>query len=92
MQWDDAFIKGNAAGIAFGQPAFSNTPAQSDPWLVEWFYRFKVSDNISITPSLFYGSGISNTRSGVSGGGGASANTGSTYQGLGGVIQTTLKF
>jgi hypothetical protein len=92
LQWDDAFIKGNAAGIAFGQPAFSNTPAQSDPWLVEWFYRFKVSDNISITPSLFYGSGISNTRSGASGGGGASANTGSTYQGLGGVIQTTFKF
>jgi hypothetical protein len=92
LQWDDAFLKGNAAGIAFGQPAFSNTPAQSNPWLVEWFYRFKVSDNISITPSLFYGTGISNTRSTSSGGGSGNANTGSTYQGLGGVIQTTFRF
>ena len=92
FQWDDAFIKGNAAGIAFGQPAFSNTPAQSDPWLVEWFYRFKVSDNISITPTLFYGTGISNTRSGSSGGGSGNSANGSTYNGLGGVIQTTFRF
>jgi hypothetical protein len=92
FQWDNAFIKGNAAGIAFGQPSFSNTPAQSDPWLVEWFYRFQVSDNISITPTLFYGSGISTTRSSSSGGGSGNAATGSTFAGLGGVIQTTFKF
>jgi hypothetical protein len=91
FQWDNAFIKGNAAGIAFGQPSFSNTPAQSDPWLVEWFYRFQVSDNISITPTLFYGSGISTTRSSSGGGSGNAAN-GTTFSGLGGVIQTTFKF
>jgi hypothetical protein len=91
FQWDNAFIKGNAAGIAFGQPSFSNTPAQSDPWLVEWFYRFQVSDNISVTPTLFYGTGISNTRSGSGSGSGNSAN-GTTFSGLGGVIQTTFKF
>ena len=92
FQWDNAFIKGNAAGIAFGQPSFSNTPAQSDPWLVEWFYRFQVSDNISVTPTLFYGSGISTTRSSSSGGGSGNAFNGSTFAGLGGVIQTTFKF
>ena len=92
FQWDNAFIKGNAAGIAFGQPSFSNTPAQSDPWLVEWFYRFQVSDNISITPTLFYGSGISTTRSSSSGGGSGNASNGTTFSGLGGVIQTTFKF
>jgi len=91
LQWDNAFIKGNAAGVAFGQPSFSNTPAQSDPWLVEWFYRFQVSDNISVTPTLFYGTGISNTRSSSGGGSGNSAN-GTTFNGLGGVIQTTFKF
>jgi len=91
FQWDNAFIKGNAAGVAFGQPSFSNTPAQSDPWLIEWFYRFQVSDNISVTPTLFYGSGISNTRSSSGGGSGNSAN-GTTFAGLGGVIQTTFKF
>jgi hypothetical protein len=92
LQWDNAFIKGNAAGVAFGQPSFSNTPAQSDPWLIEWFYRFQVSDNISVTPTLFYGTGISNTRSNTSGGGSGQALTGTTFQGLGGVIQTTFKF
>jgi len=92
FQWDNAFIKGNAAGVAFGQPSFSNTNNQSDPWLVEWFYRFQVSDNISVTPTLFYGTGISNTRSSTSGGGSGNATTGTTFQGLGGVIQTTFKF
>ena len=91
FQWDNAFIKGNAAGIAFGQPSFSNTPAQSDPWLIEWFYRFQMSDNISVTPTLFYGSGISNTRS-SSGGGSGNPATGITFSGLGGVIQTTFRF
>ncbi|MCX5939210.1 MAG: iron uptake porin [Cyanobium sp. LacPavin_0920_WC12_MAG_62_9] len=91
FQWDNAFIKGNAAGIAFGQPSFSQSQAQSDPWLVEWFYRFQVSDNISVTPTLFYGSGISTTRSG-SGGGSGQAGNGTTFSGLGGVIQTTFKF
>jgi hypothetical protein len=86
LQWDNAFIKGNAAGIALGQPSFSNTPAQSDPWLVEWFYRFKVSDNISITPTLFYASGISTTRSSSSGGGSGSASNGSTFAGLGDTV------
>ncbi len=92
LQWDNAFIKGNSAGVAFGQPSFSNTPAQSDPWLIEWFYRFQVSDNISVTPTLFYGTGISNTRSSTSGGGSGNSSTGSTFNGLGGVIQTTFKF
>jgi len=92
FQWDNAFIKGNAAGVAFGQPSFSNTAAQSDPWLVEWFYRFQVSDNISVTPTLFYGTGISNTRSSSSGGGSGNSANGTTFQGLGGVIQTTFKF
>jgi len=92
LQWDNAFIKGNAAGVAFGQPSFSNTVAQSNPWLIEWFYRFQVSDNISITPTLFYGTGISNNRSSTSGGGSGNSWSGSTFDGLGGVIQTTFKF
>jgi hypothetical protein len=92
LQWDNAFIKGNSAGVAFGQPSFSNTPAQSDPWLIEWFYRFQVSDNISITPTLFYGTGIANSRSSTSTSPSGNAATGSTFNGLGGVIQTTFKF
>jgi hypothetical protein len=93
FQWDNAFIKGNSAGIAFGQPSFTlASKTQSDPWLIEWFYRFQVSDNISITPTLFYGSGIANTRSSSSGSVSGNQNNGTTFQGLGGVIQTTFKF
>ncbi len=92
FQWDDAFIKGNAAGIAFGQPAFSNSFTQDSPWLIEWFYRFQVSDKISITPTLFYGTGISNNRSSTTGGGSGNRTNGTTFDGLGGVIQTTFRF
>ena len=85
LQWDNAFFKSNAAGIAFGQPAYSNIQgAQGNPWLVEWFYRIQATDNISITPTLFYGSNIANSS--------ASATTTNAFNGLGGVIQTTFKF
>jgi hypothetical protein len=88
FQWDDAFVKGNAAGVAFGQPSYANlngnTAGQQKPWLIEWFYRYQVSDNISITPTLFYGSSIANSS--------ASTTTNSAFTGLGGVIQTTFKF
>ena len=59
FQWDDAFVKGNAAGFAFGQGVMATalrngqTPNDSN-YAFEWFYRFKVSDNISVTPSIFY--------------------------------------
>uniref|UniRef100_UPI0040480772 iron uptake porin n=2 Tax=Cyanobium sp. TaxID=2164130 RepID=UPI0040480772 len=85
FQWDDAFRKANAAGIAFGQPSYANiNGAQGSPWLVEWFYRIQATDNISITPTLFYGSNIANSS--------ASATTTNAFNGLGGVIQTTFMF
>ena len=79
MQWDDAFAKGNAAGFAFGQPAFADDDANSElkAWLYEIFYKFRVTDNISITPALFYGSKIR-------------ANDGN--ESWGGVIQTKFLF
>jgi hypothetical protein len=84
LQWDDAFIKGNAAGVAFGQPANSEGASGSNPWLVEWFYKYQVSDNISVTPALFYASGSSNSTT--------NAANQPTFSGLGGVIQTTFRF
>jgi len=59
LQWSDAFAKGNSAGMAVGQPQFATslrngrTP-QDGNFAWEWWYRFKVSDNISITPAIFY--------------------------------------
>ena len=54
LQWSDVFAKGNAAGIAYGQAPTAETVGVDDATLLEIFYRFRVSDNISITPALFY--------------------------------------
>ncbi len=61
----DAFVKGNTAGILFGQPlnrvsagkGATLTPAnisdRATPYHLEAFYRFKVNDFMSITPGAF---------------------------------------
>jgi hypothetical protein len=54
LQWSDVFAKGNAAGIAVGQAPSAETVGVEDATLLEIFYKFQVSDNISITPALFY--------------------------------------
>jgi len=64
LQWDDAFIKGNALGFAFGQPtmvtryspaiAAAIGNANDGNWAWEWWYKFQVTDNITVTPGLFY--------------------------------------
>jgi hypothetical protein len=59
LQWADAFAKGNTAGVAVGQPQFAtnlrnDNTAQDGNYAWEWWYKFKVSDNISITPAIFY--------------------------------------
>ena len=77
FQWDDAFAKGNAAGFAFGQPAVATGDDELNTMLYEIFYRFRVTDNISITPALFYGGKIR-------------SNDGN--ESLGGVIQTKFLF
>ena len=59
LQWKDAFTKGNSAGMAVGQPSFvtalrnGRTP-QDGNYAWEWWYKFKVSDQISLTPTLFF--------------------------------------
>ena len=84
LQWDDAFVRSNAAGIAFGQPANAEGASGSNPWLAEFFYKVQVSDNISVTPAVFYASGSSNSTT--------NAANQPSFTGLGGVIQTTFKF
>jgi hypothetical protein len=53
LQWSDAFVTGNSAGIAVGQPGNSENISE-DATMLEVFYKFQVTDNISITPALFY--------------------------------------
>ncbi|KYC35284.1 S-layer protein [Scytonema hofmannii PCC 7110] len=64
LHFSDLFGKGNNAGIIFGQPLY-RTSADGDarlanagvdravPYHLEAYYRFKVNDNISITPGAF---------------------------------------
>jgi hypothetical protein len=76
MQWNDAFVSGNSAGVAVGQPA--NAEDLDEALMLEVFYKVQVTDNISVTPSVFYVSNDAGQR------GNASE--------VGGVIQTTFKF
>jgi len=49
LQWADAIIKGNAFGIGLGE---TNTDA--DQFGFEIWYKFQVTDNISVTPAIFW--------------------------------------
>jgi hypothetical protein len=77
LQWDDAFSKGNSAGIALGQNPSAGSGID-DPLSLELFYKYQVTDNISITPGLFY---ITN-----------SSNQVNDKDLWGGVIQTQFRF
>ncbi len=76
LQWSDVFAKGNSAGIAYGQPGNSEN-ISSDASMLEIFYKYRVSDNITVTPAIFY---VTNN---------ARYDGESAW---GGVIQTTFKF
>jgi hypothetical protein len=77
LQWSDVFAKGNSSGFAIGQPGNAQgLSATATLW--EVFYKYRVSDNISVTPALFY---VSNNQAFS----GASSN-------LGGVIQAKFTF
>jgi hypothetical protein len=77
LQWNDAFLTGNSTGVAVGQPANAEG-LSNDALMLEVFYKAQITDNISITPAIFYVSNDTGKR------GNASE--------WGGVIQTTFKF
>jgi len=103
LQWDDAFIKGNALGMGVGQAPYvakgpqpgGGTPNDSN-YMWEWWYKFQVTDNISITPAIYYisnydgaaGSSANGAASNGFGGGGAKT----TSNLFGGLLKTTFKF
>ena len=90
LQWKDAFIKGNAAGMAVGQPTFvtglendnGNGAPNDGNYAWEWWYRFQVTDNISVTPALFY----------LSRPNGQYTAGNDTNNVFGGLVQTQFKF
>jgi len=52
LQWNDAFIKGNALGMAYGATQVGGTDPAENAY--EVFYKFQVTDNISVTPAFFW--------------------------------------
>ena len=76
LTWDDVFVQGNSAGFAIGQAPTGEDLEKAT--LMEFFYKYQVFDNISVTPAIFYASDNQRLV-------GNSSN-------WGGVIQTTFKF
>ena len=59
LEWDDVFLDGNSLGVAGGQPTWIADSEDGDlneeagfAW--EVFYKFQVTDNISVTPAITY--------------------------------------
>ena len=94
LQWADAFIKGNALGMAVGQTPFvtqspnavGGTPNDGN-YAWEWWYKFQVTDNISVTPAIFY---LSQTAGQFGKGDGTTGPL--TVNNFGGLLKTTFRF
>jgi hypothetical protein len=105
LNWKDAFIKGNALGFAIGQPTFLTAVSGDSAdggvadgnYALELFYKFQVTDNIAVTPAVFW---LSRARGELTNGAsGASAalsdpgiSNGDTLGTFGALVQTTFKF
>jgi hypothetical protein len=87
LEWSDVLLKGNNAGMAVGQPVFAtslkgdSTPADGN-YVWEWWYQLQVTDNISVTPALFY---LSRPL-------GQLTPTDQTFSQLGALVKTTFSF
>jgi len=95
LQWNDAFVKGNSLGMAVGEPTFI-TGCDSDicgespkdgNYAWEWWYKFQVTDNISVTPAIYY---LSNPLGQL--GWEIDRDGDAPLNNFGGIIKTTFKF
>jgi hypothetical protein len=104
LQWADAFLKGNTLGMAVGQPSFvTNVSFRNDfdensnfvadgNYAWEWWYQFQVTDNISVTPAIYY---LSRPYGELTDGQDTSAGgnrSNATFNNFGGLLKTTFKF
>jgi hypothetical protein len=87
LQWTDVFLKGNDFGFAVGQPVFATaltddvTPYDGN-YVWEWWYKFQVTDNITVTPALIY---LSRPL-------GMVTPQGDSFSQFGGLIKTSFRF
>ena len=102
LQWNDVLWGGNSLGMAVGQPTFATSLNQGSDKSVssyvndgnyawEWWYKFQVTDNISVTPSLFWLSrplgALTNTLNTD-----GTVDRSNNFGVLGGLVQTTIRF
>ena len=86
LNWNDAFMEGNKLGIGFG--SYSSYAREVKDWgwpddenfAIEGYYDFQVTDNITVTPAIFY----------VQDADGHESWDGSDS--IGGLVKTTFKF
>jgi len=96
LQWEDVFVGGNSAGVAIGQAPTGEDLEKAT--MLEVFYKYQVSDNISVTPAVFYASDNQRLVDNSSNWGGVIQTTSDNQRladnssNWGGVIQTTFKF
>jgi hypothetical protein len=80
LQWTDVIVKGNAFGIGLGMPQWAEEDGAESNFAMEFWYKFQVTDNISVTPAFFFIDGQ---------GAGIQGNSTTT---VGGLLKTTFKF
>jgi hypothetical protein len=91
LQWANVFWKGNALGMAVGQPTFitksgddSVASIRDGNYAWEGWYKFQVTDNISVTPAIYYLSAPLGQLTRYPGGG--------NFNNFGGLLKTTFRF
>ena len=101
LQWADAFLKGNTLGMAVGQPTFvTNVEYRNEfedasdfvadgNYAWEWWYQFQVTDNISVTPAIYY---LSRPYGHLTNGQVTAGSRNDTFNNFGGLVKTTFKF
>jgi hypothetical protein len=90
LTWNDVLLEGNALGYAVGQPQFvydvEDGFVADGGYAMELWYSFQVTDNIQITPAIYW---LSRPY------GDNTQNVNGDYKSLGvfgGLVQTTFKF
>lgn len=87
LQWTDVLLKGNDFGFAVAQPVFATalsggeTPSDGN-YVWEWWYKFQLTDSVTITPALIY----------LSRPFGQVTPAGETFSQFGGLVKISMRF
>lgn len=92
LTWDNAFGKSNQIGFAAGQPTFvtavNGDHAHDSSFALELYYKAVITDNIIVTPAIFY---LSRPRGQDTQAPGMPTSPAPTFNALGALVEVTLK-